>query len=386
MEFGLNEDQEAFRATVRTFAREKLAPGYLERAKSERFPWDAYREVAGLGVFGLLAGEEFSPLEQEDYVTVGLVVEELAYADFNTANAAIPTLLMSSLIARHGRDEIRRAWLPRLVGGDTYVALGLTEPGCGSDATAIRTTATATATGYILRGEKTSVTMLAHAAAIIVVAQTVRDGNPAGVSAFLVPLDSPGIVKSPISDTGWLPMGRGVLHLDDVEVPAQNLLGGEGAAFRSVLNGFDFTRPLLALTGIGCAQASLDETAAYVSDRHAFGSQLAGFEGVSFPLAEHATHLEAARLLCYSALWHRTVGRKHTALAAMTKWYGPQQASRAIHDCLLLHGNFGYSSEYPFEQRLRDVLAVEIADGTAQIQKIIIARELYGRQFIPYGH
>ena len=119
MEFGLNEDQEVFRATVRTFAREKLAPGYLERAKSERFPWSAYREVAGLGVFGLLAGEEFSPLEQEDYVTLGLVVEELAYADFNMANAAIPTLLMSSLIARHGRDEIRRAWLPRLVRGDT---------------------------------------------------------------------------------------------------------------------------------------------------------------------------------------------------------------------------------------------------------------------------
>lgn len=386
MEFGLNEDQEAFRSTVRTFAREKLAPGYLERAKSERFPWNAHREVAALGVFGLLAGGEFSPLDHEDYVAAGLVVEELAYADFNLANAAIPVLLMSSLIARHGRDELRRDWLPGLVGGDTYVALGLTEPGTGSDVTAIRTTATATADGYVLRGEKTSVTMLAHAAAIIVVAQTVRDGEPAGVSAFLVPLDAPGITKSPISDTGWRPLGRGVLHLDDVQVPAGNLLGGEGAAFRSVLNGFDFTRPLLALTGIGCAQASLDETAAYVSDRQAFGSPLASFEGVSFPLAEHATHLEAARLLCYSALWHRTVNRKHTALAAMTKWYGPLHASQAIHECLLLHGNFGYSSEYPLEQRMRDVLAVEIADGTAQIQKIIIARELYGRQFIPYGH
>jgi cyclohexanecarboxyl-CoA dehydrogenase len=227
--------------------------------------------------------------------------------------------------------------------------------------------------------------MLTHADAIIVIAQTNRDGQAAGVSAFLVPLDSPGIVKSPISDTGWLPMGRGVLHLDNVEVPASHLLGREGGAFRSVLNGFDFTRPLLALTGIGCAQATLDETAGYVSDRLAFGSPLASYEGVSFPLAEHATRLEAARLLCYSALWHRTVGKKHTALAAMTKWYGPQEASRAIHDCLLLHGNYGYSSEFPLEQRLRDVLAVEIADGTAQIQKIIIARELYGRQFVPYG-
>jgi cyclohexanecarboxyl-CoA dehydrogenase len=385
VDFGLNEDQEAFRAAVRKLARVRLAPGYLERAKSERFPWDVHREVAALGVFGLLAGEAFNPLDHEDFVAAGLVVEELAYADFNVANAAIPVLLMTSLVARHGTDAIRAAFLRRLVEGQTYVALGLTEPECGSDVTAIRTTATATADGYVLHGEKTSVSMLVHAAAIVVVAQTIRDGRPAGVSAFLVPLDSPGIVTSPICDTGWLPMGRGVLHLDHVEVPAGNLLGREGAAFRTVLNGFDFTRPLLALTGIGCAQASVDETAGYVSDRHAFGSPLSGYEGVSFPLAEHPTQLEAARLLCYSALWHRTVGKKHTALAAMTKWYGPQQASRAIHDCLLLHGNFGYSSEFPLEQRLRDVLAVEIADGTPQIQKIIIARELYGRQFVPYG-
>jgi cyclohexanecarboxyl-CoA dehydrogenase len=385
VDFGLNEDQEAFRDAVRTFAREKLAPGYLQRAKSERFPWDVHREIAGLGVFGLLAGTPFNPLEQEDFVTAGIVVEELAYADFNMANAAIPALLMSSLIARHAQETVRQEWLSRLVEGEAYVALGLTEPQAGSDVTAIRTTATAAGNSYVLNGEKTSVTMLAHANAIILIAKTIRDGQAAGVSAFLVPLDSPGIVKSPIADTGWLPMGRGVLHLDNVEVPASNLLGREGSAFRSVLNGFDFTRPLLALTGIGCAQATLDETAGYVSGRLAFGSPLASYEGVSFPLAEHATKLEAARLLCYSALWHRTVGKKHTALAAMTKWYGPREASSAIHDCLLLHGNFGYSSEFPLEQRLRDVLAVEIADGTAQIQKIIIARELYGRQFIPYG-
>ena len=385
VDFGLNEDQEAFRDAVRTFAREKLAPGYLQRAKSGTFPWDVYREIAALGVFGLLAGEPFNPLEREDFIAAGLVVEELAYADFNLANAVIPTLLMSSLIAQHAQEPVREAWLPRLVDGDTFVALGLTEPHAGSDVTAIRTTATAAGDTYLLNGEKTSVTMLAHAEAIVIVAQTVRDGQPAGVSAFLVPLDSAGIVKSPISDTGWLPLGRGVLHLDNVEVPARHLLGREGGAFRKVLNGFDFTRPLLALTGIGCAQATLDETAGYVTDRQAFGGPLASYEGVSFPLAEHATKLHAARLLCYSALWHRTEGKKHTALAAMTKWYGPQEASQAIHDCLLLHGNFGYSSEFPVEQRLRDVLAVEIADGTAQIQKIIIARELYGRQFIPYG-
>lgn len=383
MDFGLTDDQTAIRDAVRNFARTRLTSGYLERAKSEVFPWQLHREIAGLGIFGLLAGPDHNPLEREDYVAVGLVIEELAYADFNLANAAIPVMLMSALIARHGSPRVKSELLQKLINGDCYVALGLTEPEVGSDVANIRTTATVTPNGYVITGEKTSVTMLENAKAIIVVAKTVRDGKQVGASAFLVPLDAIGIEKSTIADTGWLPLGRGVLHLDNVEIPADALLGAEGIAFRQLLGGFDFTRPLLALTGIATAQASIDETVEYVSTRTTFGSPLASYEGVSFPLAEHATHLEAARLLCYSALWHRTVERPHTALAAMTKWYGPLHAGQAIRECLLLHGNFGYSSEFPFEQRLRDVLAVEIADGTAQIQKIIISRELFGRQFIP---
>jgi len=384
MEFGLTDDQRSVRDAVRDFARAKLAAGYLARAKSEAFPWPLHREIAALGVFGLLAGRDHNPLGAEDYVAIGLVIEELAYSDFNLANAAIPVMLMSALISRHGSPRVRNALLQRLVDGETYVALGLTEPGVGSDVANIRTTATAVPGGYVISGEKTSVTMLAHAEAVIVVAKTVRDGVALGASAFLVPLDAVGIDTSGIADAGWLPLGRGVLHLDKVAISDDALLGAEGEAFRQLLGGFDFTRPLLALTGIATAQASIDETVEYVSVRTTFGSPLAAYEGVSFPLAEHATHLEAARLLCYSALWHRTVDRPHTALAAMTKWYGPLHAGQAIHDCLLLHGNFGYSSEFPFEQRLREVLAVEIADGTAQIQKIIISRELFGRQFIPY--
>lgn len=385
MDFGLSPDQGAIRDSVRAFARAELAPGYSERAKSTVFPWDVHQKVAALGVFGLLAGPEFNALEVEDYVAAGLAVEELAYADFNMANAAIPVLLTSALIARHASPSVRKAWLEPLVAGETYVALGLTEPGSGSDAAALRTTAAVHDGSFVLNGEKTSVTMLENSGAIIAVARTVDAGQSRGMSAFLVPLDAAGITRSPIPDTGWQAMGRGVLRLDEVEVPAESLLGEVGGAFRAVLNGFDFTRPLLALTGIGCAQATLDETAEYVKARSAFGSPLARFEGVSFPLAEHATHLEAARLLCYSALWARTVGRPHTATAAMTKWYGPLHAGQAIHDCLLLHGNYGYSTELPFEQRLRDVLAVEIADGTAQIQKIIIARELFGPEFVPYS-
>lgn len=384
MDIGLTEDQASVRDAVRRMARRELAPGYLERAKSRTFPWELHRRVAGLGVLGLLAGPEHNPLDQEDFVATGLAVEELAYADFNVANAVIPVLLMTSLMAQFAGDEVKDRWLGPLVAGETYVSFGLTEPHAGSDAAAVRTTAVAEGDGYRLSGEKTSVTMLEHAAAMIVVAQTVRDGERVGVSAFLVALDAEGVSTGDIPDTGWLPMGRGTINFDGVRVGPEALIGAEGSAFRSVLAGFDFTRPLLALTGIGAAQACLDETADYVRDREAFGAPLASFEGVSFPLAEHSTTLEAARLLCYATLSRRTRGEKHTAEAAMAKWFGPKMASAAVKDCLLLHGHYGYATEFGFEQRLRDVMAVEIADGTAQVQKIIIARERYGREFVPY--
>ncbi|GLZ15777.1 acyl-CoA dehydrogenase [Actinomadura sp. NBRC 104425] len=384
MDFGLTEDQTALREAVRKLARKEIAPGYLERAKQTAFPWEVHRRVADLGVLGLLAGPDYNPLDEEDFVAAGLAVEELAYADFNVANAVIPVMLMSALINAYGSGRVRRQWLAPLVAGRTYVSFGLTEPGSGSDAAALRTKAVADGEGYLLSGEKTSVTMLTHASAMIVTAQTYREGERLGVSAFLVDLDASGISKSDIPDTGWQTMGRGVVHFDNVRVPADALIGPEGSAFRNVLNGFDFTRPLLALTGIGCAQACIDETAEYVRSRQAFGAPLARFEGVSFPLAEHTTTLEAARLLCYSALWRRTKGIRHTAEAAMSKWYGPLMASQAVKDCLLLHGHYGYAQEFPFEQRLRDVMAVEIADGTAQIQKVVIARERYGKDFLPY--
>jgi cyclohexanecarboxyl-CoA dehydrogenase len=385
MDFGLGAEQTAIRDTIRDLARRELVPGYLERANGDAFPWDIHRRIAELGVFGMLAGPGHNPLDREDYVVAGLVVEELAYGDFNVANAVIPVFLMSSLLARHATPAIRKRWLEPLVSGETYLAFGLTEPHSGSDAAALRTQAVADGDGYVLTGEKTSVTMLAHAEAMIVTARTMRDGRSTGVSAFLVELHQAGVSKADIPDTGWKTMGRGVLRLDGVRVPREALLGEEGSAFRSVLAGFDFTRPLLALTGVGCAQYCVDKTAEYVRDRDAFGAPLAKFEGVSFPLAEHSTTLEAARLLCYSALWRRTEGIRHTAEAAMAKWYGPLMASQAVKDCLLLHGNYGYAREYGLEQRLRDVMAVEIADGTAQIQKIIIARERFGSGFLPYS-
>jgi cyclohexanecarboxyl-CoA dehydrogenase len=372
------------RRTVRTLARRELADGYLERARTPEFPWAEHRKVAATGVLGLLAGEEWGGPEVPDHLACGIAMEELAYADFNVANCVLPTLIITAILREHGSAEQQETWMPRLVSGDVTVALGLTEPGSGSDAGAMTTTATKVDGGWRLTGEKTSISVIPFAEAAIVFART-RGIEPGGITAFLVRLDAPGVELGTIADPGWLPVGRGTISMTDVALDDGDVVGAVGAGFRTVLGNFDFTRPLLALTAVGAAKATLDEAVEHVRSRHAFGAPLARNEGISFPLAEHATQLHLATMLCHRTLELRDEGRDHTAEAAMSKWFGPLVSSRAIHDCLLQLGHYGYSSEHPHEQRLRDVLAVEIADGTAQVQKIIIARELFGRDFVPYG-
>jgi cyclohexanecarboxyl-CoA dehydrogenase len=384
IDIALTPEQSAFQQSIRQFARKELAPTYLLRAKRDEFPWAEHRRVADLGVLGLLAGPVYGAGTDLDFVAVGLAFEELAYADFNVANCALPPIITSSILTQFASPEIQEQWVPGIVAGNHLVALGLTEPDSGSDAAAMRTAAVATGDGWVIDGEKTSVTSIQHAAAVIVFAKSETADGRKRVSAFLVPTDTPGVTVAPIPDTGWVPVGRGSVSFDGARVPANALIGGEGNGFRVIMREFDFTRPLLALTGIGTAQACLDETAAYVSERRAFGSLLSRFEGISFPLAEHLTKLHAARMICYDALRKRMLGVPHTAEAAMAKWFGPLVAGQAIHDALISHGHYGYSTESPFEQRLRDVLAVEIADGTAQVQKIVIAREAYGAAFVPY--
>lgn len=383
--FGTTQEQADLRDVVRRFAASELAAGYLARAKSEEFPWALQAKLGSLGLLAMLAGPDWGGEPDPDHVALGLAIEALAYGDFNVANCALPVLGATSILRSHAHPSIQEQWMPGLTAGTQLMAIALSEPGSGSDAAAMRATARRCDGGFVLNGEKTSVTGLPHAAAAIVFATVDASAGAKAVTAFVVDLGAPGCGTARIQDTGWLPIGRGSLHLDDVFVADRAVIGEVGGAFTTIMNAFDFTRPLLALTAIGCAQATLDETVAYVQSREAFGSPLARFEGISFPLAEHATHLEAARLLSYQTLWARNAGVPHTAGAAMSKWLGPLAASRAVHDCLLMHGHYGYATENAYEQRLRDVLAVEIADGTAQVQKIVIARELFGRAFIPYN-
>jgi cyclohexanecarboxyl-CoA dehydrogenase len=199
------------------------------------------------------------------------------------------------------------------------------------------------------------------------------------VTAFLVPLDLPGVSRSALRDMGTRVIGRAVLSFDHVRLPRSHRIGEEGHGFYQIMQGFDYNRVGIALACVGVAEVSLEETLAWVTERRAFGRPLAGFEGVSFALAEAATHLEACRWLCYRALWLADHGRPYTKESAMTKWWGPRLAVETIHQCLLFHGHYGYTDELPFEQRMRDVIGLEIGDGTAEVMKLIVARQLMGR-------
>jgi cyclohexanecarboxyl-CoA dehydrogenase len=197
-----------------------------------------------------------------------------------------------------------------------------------------------------------------------------------GVSCFVVPLDAPGVERTPTMGMGCLPLGWGSINMDDAFVPQERLIGDEGSGFADVMHHFDFSRPALGLLCLGAAKASLGEAMAFASEREAFGQPIINYQGVSFPLAEHATYLEAARWLCYRALWLRATGQSHTGIASMGKWWPPVVAKDAIEASMKIHGHLGYSAELPLQQRLRDVMAYLIADGTAEIQKRVIVKEL----------
>ena len=218
----------------------------------------------------------------------------------------------------------------------------------------------------------------------VVFAKTSPDLGSRGISAFIVPTDLDGVECKGYGDMGNKLIGRGSVYLNDVEVPKENLIGLENKGFAQVMNGFDLSRLLIGLQCVGAAFQSLDETIEHVKTRHSFGKPLATYQGVSFPIVEHYTNLELIKWQAYRGLWLRDQGLKHSKEASSVKWLGPKMSQEAIHECMLLNGHYAYTNEMPLEQRLRDVIGLEIGDGTAQANKFVIAREIIGKDFRPY--
>lgn len=371
----LNDEQLQIRDTARRFAREKLAPGYQRREIDARVDRDLIREMGELGLIAPELPENLGGYGMPS-VTSGVIAEEIGYGDMNVAYVQILGSLNGAIIARHAAPELAAEWVGRIVSGRSIVAIGLTEPRGGSDAANLALSARRDGDHYVLKGEKSSISMADQADAVVLFARTGAPGEGArGVSAFLVPMDTPGVSTLRFTDLGSKAIGRSSIFFDEVRIPVGNRLAAEGSGFIQVMQGFDFSRALIGLQCIGAAQASLDESWAYVQEREAFGGPIARNQGVTFPLAEGEGLIASVRQLCLHTLALRDAGQPHTSEAAICKWLGPKTAVDVIHQCLLTHGHYGWSLDLPHQQRLRDVMGLEIGDGTAQIMKLIVSRE-----------
>ena len=382
MEFAFSEEQLLLQQAMRQFALNELLPHYARWDRGEKFPKEKLREVAELGILGLRIPEEYGG-QLTSFVNAGIATEEIARGDFSYTLFIQIGLILSDLIAGFGEDEVKQEWLPRMASGEALVAFALTEPSAGSDAAQIATRAVRDGDDYLITGEKSSITFAGLADASLVFARTGGEGAR-GISAFIVPLDAPGTAREVYRSPGEKLTQRGSLYFDNVRVPVRNRLGEERKGFYQAMRGFDYNRAIIALACIGAAQQSIDETIEYTKQREAFGRPLARFEGVSFQIAESTTLLEAARLLAYRCLSLRDRGLPHAKEAAMAKWLGPKVSAEAVHTCLILHGHYGYNQDTHFDQRWRDIVGLEIGDGTPEIMKGVIARELYGKEFQPY--
>jgi cyclohexanecarboxyl-CoA dehydrogenase len=376
MEFGMTPEQSELVEAARTFAEEQLAPHYRRRDQEGRMHRPTLLELGRLGFFGIELPESVGGLG-ESCVTAGLVVEALCAADLNVGYVSITASLLGQMMCQFGDPEAMAPWIKGMLRGELLPAIALTEPGGGSDAANLKVRARLDGNEYVLDGEKTSISMASQADFAIVFARTgSTESRGKGISSFLVPLNLPGITRTEFDDHGTRSVGRGSLFFEGVRIPASHLIGPENQGFSQVMSGFDYSRALLGILCLAVARRSLDEAWSYAKERHTFGKPLTEYQGVTFPLAEAQTHLTGARLLCLQTLWLKDQGLPHTAEAAMCKWWGPKLAYDIVNTCLLTHGHGGYSKDLPFEQRIRDLLGLQIGDGTAQIMKMVIARQM----------
>jgi cyclohexanecarboxyl-CoA dehydrogenase len=341
--------------------------------------------MGDLGFLGVSVSEDIGG-GGESFVTEGLVCEELSRGDCSiTMSTHVAGHLCAGLLEQ-GCPEVQKAFLEPFMAGEQIPAFCLTEPGSGTDAGALQTSAEKKGASYVLNGEKSGITAIMDADVALVFARTEPGKTARGVSCFVVPCNLPGVSTQAYEDMGCNAVVRGSLFLQNVEIPENYRIGEEGKGFKLAMQGFDISRIFLCLEAIAPAMVSLEETMAHVKQREAFGRPLATFEGVSFPIVEHFSLLEAVRLLCYKALWLRDQGQSSSKEAGMVKWMAPRFSTNAIRDCIGLHGHYGYTKDYPLEQRLRDILAIEIADGTPQVSKLVVQRELMGRAYLPYNY
>ena len=378
--WGLSDAQRQFHESVRRFADARIAPLAAQIDETDEFPAELFREMAGLGYLGAPYPPEYGGAGA-DSVMVALLLEEVSRASGAVGSSLNAHLsLASSVIAWHGSEAQKRTFLARLTTGRALGAFGLTEPSGGSDAAACRTRAVRAGDHYRVTGSKAFNTNGPVADIFVITARTSDGPGSRGVSAFIVERGTPGFsVGPPDRKHGVHGSPTATLYFDAAPVPAANLIGREGEGFRQFAHTLDRGRVNVAALALGLGQAALDAAVTYARQREQFGQKIAAFQGVQFPIAEAATELEAARLLTLNAARMADADLPIKKEAAMAKFFAAEAALRACNSAVEIHGGYGYMREYPVERYLRDAKMYQIGEGTSQIQRMIIAREILGR-------
>jgi alkylation response protein AidB-like acyl-CoA dehydrogenase len=379
MDFALSAQHEEIRRTVRDFAEREIAPVADELERRGEFPHEIIRKAAGLGLLGVPYPEEVGGTGL-DSLAYAITIEELSRASGSVGIiVSAHTSLGCNPLYLAGTPEQKDRYLRPLASGEQLGAYGLTEPGAGSDSRGTRTRARRDSEEWVLNGSKRFITNAGVAGVYIVTALTDREADSGKISAFIVPADAPGFSIGRMEEKmGLHASNTGELLFDDCRIPAENLLGEEGAGDKLFLKTLDGGRIGIGAMALGLAQAAFEAASAYARERKQFDRPIASFQGVAFKIADMATRIDAARLLVYRAAWLKDAGRSYTTEAAMAKLFASEMARDVTNDAIQIHGGYGYITEYHVERYLRDAKLTEIGEGTSEIQRMVIARNLLG--------
>ena len=373
----LSQDQEMIRDAVRAFAQEQLWPHAARWDKEHHFPKDAHQGLAALGAYGICVPEAYGGANL-DYLTLALVLEEIAAGDGGTSTAiSVTNCPVNAILLRYGSEAQKQQWLVPLARGEMLGAFCLTEPHVGSDASALRTTAVRDGDSYVINGVKQFITSGKYGDVAIVIAVTDPGAGKKGMSAFVVPTNTPGYVVARLEDKlGQHSSDTAQINFDQCRVPVENRLGAEGEGYKIALGGLEGGRIGIAAQSVGMARSALEVAIAYAKDRQSFGTAIFNHQAVGFRLADCATQLEAARQLIWHAASLRDAGRPCLKEAAMAKLFASEAAEQICSAAIQTLGGYGYVSDFPLERIYRDVRVCQIYEGTSDVQKIIIQRAL----------
>lgn len=379
IDFSLTEEQQALQELARKFAREEMAPKAAHHDETGEFPREIATKAWELGLMNTHVPPEYGGMGLGT-LDGCIITEELAWGCTGIATAMEANALASAPVIVAGNDEQKKEFLGRLTSEPLFAAYAVTEPGAGSDVAGIRTKARKVGDEYVIDGSKAWITNGGVANWYFVLAYTDPEKKHKGMSGFIVPADTPGItVGKKEWNLGQRASDTRGLTFEEVKIPAKYLLGREGDGFRIAMSAFDHTRPPVASGAVGLAQRAMDEAIKYARERKTFGLPIAAYQSISFMIADMAMQIEAGRHLVRLAAWAIDNGKRNTKFAAMAKAFCADMAMKVATDAVQVHGGYGYSHEYPVEKLMRDAKIYQIYEGTSQIQRLIICKEIFER-------